>query len=168
MDPQGCSNRSLRSRKSSIGRFAEETVDGVLHVLLRLPRHPARAVLLLLPAGDVLSIDERGGMLMMVMLLSPAGNVLNTNDKGVMIMMLCMALMMLLPAGELLYADNRGGDVRVQRSGSSYSSCQSAPGGGVETPSSSNSLGQCMMLAWACGRHFLRSFFFNRRVGGRA
>ena len=44
-----------------MGRFAEEAVDGVLHVLLRLPRHPARVVLLLLPAGDVLSIDERGG-----------------------------------------------------------------------------------------------------------
>ena len=110
MDPQCRSNRSLRSRKSSIGRFAEEAVDGVLHVLLRLPRHPARAVLLLLPAGDVLSIDERGGMLMMVMLLSPAGNVLNTNDKGVMIMI----MMMLLPAGELLYANNGGWDVRVQ------------------------------------------------------
>ena len=61
MDPQCGSNRSLRSRKSSIGRFAEETVDGVLHVLLRLPRHPARVVLLLLPDEDVLSTDERGG-----------------------------------------------------------------------------------------------------------
>ena len=61
MDPQCRSNRSLRSRKSSIGRFAEEAVDGVLHVLLRLPRHPARVVLLLLPNGDVLSTDERGG-----------------------------------------------------------------------------------------------------------
>ena len=44
-----------------MGRFAEEAVDGVLHVLLRLPRHPARVVLLLLPAQDVLSTDERGG-----------------------------------------------------------------------------------------------------------
>ena len=61
MDPQCRSNRSLRSRKSSIGRFAEETVDGVLHVLLRLPGHPARVVLLLLPAGHVLSTDDRGG-----------------------------------------------------------------------------------------------------------
>ena len=62
MDPQCRSNRSLRSRKSSIGRFAEETVDGVLHVLLRLPGHPARVVLLLLPVdGDVLSMDDRGG-----------------------------------------------------------------------------------------------------------
>ena len=99
---------------------------------------------------------------MMVMMLSPAGDVLSTDDKGVIIMMLTM----LLPAGDLLYANNRGGDVRVQRSGSSYSSCQSAPRGSVET---SDSLGQYMMLArWACGGHFLRSFFFNRRVGGRA
>ena len=100
------------------------------------------------------------GVLMMVMMLSPTGDVLNTNGRGVMIMMLTM----LIPAGELLYANNRGGDVRVQRSGSSYSSCQSAPGGAVETPSSSNSLGQSWMLAWACGGHFLRSFFFNRWV----
>ena len=103
-----------------------------------------------------------------VMMLSPAGDVLNTNDKGVI--MSCAwhlkMLMMLLPAGELLYADNRDG---VQRSGFFYSGCQRGPGGAVETPSSSNSLWQYMMLArWACGGHFLRSIFFNRRVGGRA
>ena len=81
MDPQGGSNRSLRSRKSSIGRFAEEAVDGVLHVLLRLPRHPVRVMLLLLPARDVLSTDE--------------------SKRGIMMMVL-MIMMMFLPVGDPL------------------------------------------------------------------
>ena len=131
MDPQGGSNRSLRSRKSSIGRFAEEAVDGVLHVLLRLPRHSARVVLLLLPARDVLSTDEskRGIMMMVLMIMMmflPVGDPLKpmTGVEMIMVMMKGMMMMMVsLPAGELLYANNRGGNVRVQRSGSSYSSC---------------------------------------------
>ena len=60
MDPHGSSNRTLRSRRSSNGGFAQETVDTVFHVLLRLLRYPAHVVLLLQPGGDLLNADAKG------------------------------------------------------------------------------------------------------------